>query len=75
MQLQDTKPHSTSDFSNPMYELDPNLPSGSTSSSSAAIITPQTTTILNKPKQFEIAEVDTGKDTQNLITEAGSSEC
>ncbi len=61
-----------SDFSNPMFG---NMPSTSSSGGgNAAVITPTVLSGGGPGKQFSINE-DTGKDTQNLITEAGSSEC
>jgi hypothetical protein len=73
---QQQKPTS-SDFSNPMY--DHVGPSSSSNSSSPAIINTTPVVLQQSPqiqiRQFDVNEDTSGKDTQNLINEAGSSEC
>lgn len=66
-----------SDFTNPVYDAVNS--GGSSSSAGAAAIIPTSVIQRSSPqihiRQFDAVEEDSGKDTQNLILEAGSSEC
>lgn len=86
--LGETASAASSDFSNPMYEAVQQQSTSSsgggstapTISTAAAIIPASVVHQSSSPqiqiRQFDVTEEDTGKDTQNLITEAGSSsEC